>query len=155
MSTSDIAKIIESTFKEHRASRDKLAAAIVKMLDLIPNGTTLKTASHTVEIRKVFCGCSQWSNRSWDVTGSSRATLVDGNLIQDEYPTVFDGNNFHDRRTPLYLSPDGDSSALKLAAATTLRSLARELPDSIKSYIDGKREDTKKNELAIEELNKS
>lgn len=141
--------MITATLKEHRATRDSLAEAIVTMLEPLPNGTVLKTASHTVEMRKVYCGCSQWSNRTWDVTGKEDGYLVDGGLIRDEDPSVWDGNNRHDRKTPLYLSADSEGeSGLKLATAKVLRSLARELPEALAKYIAGKQADTAETKAA-------
>jgi|CZCB01.1.fsa_nt_gi hypothetical protein len=142
MKTHEIADLITAALKEHRAARDSLAEALVTMMEPLPNGATIKTASHTVEKRKVYCGCSQWSNRSWDVTGSADAYIVDGALIRDEHPSVWDGHNHHHRRTPLYLSRDSEGRALKLASAKVLRSLARELPDALAAYVAGKQADT-------------
>lgn len=148
MKTTEIATLITAALKEHRATRDSLAEAIVTMLEPLPNGTVIKTASHTVEMRKVYCGCSQWSNRTWDVTGNEDAYIVDGTLIRNEDPSVWDGNNHHYRRTPLYLSQVGEGGAVKLATAKVLRSLARELPESLAAYVAGKQADTAETKAA-------
>lgn len=134
--------MISDTLKSHKGSRDMLADAITTILTPLPNGTVIKTASHTVECRKVFCGCSQWSNRRWDVTGKEDGYIVDGALIGDVDPSIWDGSNWHYRRTGLYLSRDGDGSTLKLATAKTLRSLSRELGEGVAAYVAGKKADT-------------
>lgn len=150
MNTTEIAEMITDTLKEHRATRDSLAEAIVTMLEPLPNGTAIQTGSHTVEARKVYCGCSQWSNRAWDVTGKEDGYLVDGDLIRDERPSVWDGNNVHYRRTPLYLSADSQGErGLKLATANVLCSLARELPEALAKYIAGKQADTAETKAAL------
>lgn len=152
MTPTEIASLIADSLKAHRETRDTLASALVTMLAPLPNGTVLKTPSHTVEARKVYCGCSQWSNRTWDVTGSDDGYLIDGALIQDVDPSVWDGSNRHHRRTPLYLDRNGDSSPLKRATAQTLRSLARELPAALAAYIAGKQADTAETKAAAAAL---
>lgn len=153
MKPTEIAEMIAFALREHRATRDALAEAIVTMLEPLPNGTTIKTPSHTVEMRQVFCGCSQWANSTWDVTGEADGYLVDWDLIRDERPSVWDGHNCHHRRTPLYLSVNdhdiddddgipGHGPGLRLATAKTLRSLARELPGAIAEYVARKQAET-------------
>lgn len=150
MKTNEIVKIITEALNENRATRKSLAEAIVTMLEPIPNGTVIETASHKVKMCKVYCGCSQWSNREWDVTGKANGYLVDGYLIRDEDPTVWDGNNNHYRRTKLYLSPDGEGEGLKLASADRLRSLSKELPVALAEYIVGIQRDTAETKAAQE-----
>ena len=152
MTPTEIASLIADSLKAHRETRDTLASALVTMLEPLPNGTKITTPSHTVEARKVYCGCSQWSNRTWDVTGSDDAYLIDGALIQDVDPSVWDGSNHHHRRTPLYLNRDGGGSPLKRATAQTLRSLARELPAALAAYIAGKQADTAETKAAAAAL---
>lgn len=154
MTTTEIAEMITATLEEHRATRDSLAWAIVTMLEPIPSGTVITSASHTVEMRKVYCGCSQWCNGTWDVTGSADGYLVDGALIRNEDPSVWDGRNCHSRKTPLYLHAESDEAArgLKLATAKALRSLARALPEALAAYVAGKQADTSETKAALAAL---
>lgn len=142
MKTEEIACLVKATLAEHRKTRDTLAEAIAGMLEPMPNGTTLQVGQHKVEMRKVFCGCSQWANRTWDVTGKADGYLVDGQLIRNEDPDVWDGNNRHYRKTPLYLDSTGEGEALRLAPAKTLRSLAKDLPQAIAEWVARKQVDT-------------
>lgn len=148
MSTREIANLITQTLKEHRATRDSLAQALIELLEPLPAGTKLQAGPHTISIHKVFCGCSQWSNRKWDLTGSEIGYLVDGQLIRDEDPSIWDGNNHHYRRTPLYRDRNGEGESLKLASAKTLRALALALPAALAAYIEGKKVDAVATEAA-------
>lgn len=145
MTIAEITALVVTARDAHQASKSALANAIVKILGPIPNGTTLQVGAHTVAMRKLYCGCSQWSNRSWDVTGDADGYLVDGFLVRDEDVSVWDGHNMHHRKTPLYLDPLGEGSPLRLASAHRLRSLATDLPQAVNDYVSGRREATAAN----------
>jgi hypothetical protein len=110
----------------------------------------------------IYCGCSQWGNRTWDVTGKVLTFLVDGQLIEDCEHSVFDGSNRHFRRTPWYSTLDaradesepGDE-ALKLADAKTLRELARDLPQALKAWISASEAEIAETVAAANILTKS
>jgi hypothetical protein len=109
----------------------------------MPAGTQLVVGSHTLRSVIVYCGCSQWGTRTWDVTGKVLTFLVDGLLIEDCETTVWDGSNHHPRRTPWYSTLDArvdesepDEGGLKLADTKTLRELARDLPQALKAWIE-------------------
>lgn len=86
------------------------------------------------------------------MTGSDRACLVDGWLIHDVNPSVWDGHHQHQRRTPLYLDQLGESYPLSIASAEVLREIARELPQAIADYLRDIERETEATAEALQAL---
>lgn len=147
-----VSNAIEACVKARRESRNALGQRIVDLLDEIPLRTTMEHEGIRVEVRNVFCGCSQWSNRRWDVTGYARGVLVGDHLVMaDMNGDVHDGNNLHTRKTGWYRDRDGCES-IPVATGAMLRELAGVLPAMLTAYMAGQREEADRNREALAAL---
>lgn len=137
----DISDMVKAALDERHATRQQLAERIDELCVTLPRGAVLTSEPDehnrtvTVRVVRVYCGCSQWANRTWDATGKARAVLVDDDLLLDVDPGFHDGSNMLYRRTPLYRSHDGGGSPLRLATSQSLRYLASRLGAMIAAYV--------------------
>lgn len=147
-----VSNAIEACVKARRESRNALGQRIVDLLDEIPLRTKLEHEGIRVEVRNVFCGCSQWANRRWDVTGYARGVLVNDALVMaDMDGDVHDGSNLHTRKTGWFRDRDGCES-IQVATGAQLRALAAVLPAMLTAYMAGQHDEAARNREALAAL---
>jgi hypothetical protein len=133
-SQSKIIELVEEAVEAKAASRHQLAEAIESVFKPIPIDTEIKTKSHLVKVVKVYSYVRQCAGAS-EYVSSAKGVLVDHRLVALCDTSYWDGRNWQLRCSALRLEEDEGGTALKLAPASTLKSLARELPEALAQWI--------------------